>query len=218
MTKINKTLLLYGKSSTGKSTSLETLDQSKLYYINCEKKPIAYNHNGLYKEAKPAKLVEVNKAIKEAIDDDKVDVIVIDSLTMLVDIMAYGELVRDADDSRGGWMVLRDWIQGMIEFIKASDKTFIFIALEMALDNKKEFTQNKVPKLSGSMKDMLSSHFTTVLRSTVSVQDGKLAYRFQTNRTAEEFDVEAKSPREMLALYEPNDMKNILDKMDAYYK
>jgi len=214
---INKSLLLYGRSSSGKSSSLESIDQTSLYYINCEKKTISYNHKGLYKESKPMTVSQVQQSIKEAIEDDKVQTVVLDSLTMLVDIMAYKELVKEAADSRGGWMDLRDWVQQMLEYIKGSDKTFIFIALEMALDNKAEFTQNKVPKLSGSMKEMLSSHFTTVLRSTCTVEDGKLLYRFQTNRTADEFDVEAKSPRGMLEPYEPNDMGTILTKMDEYY-
>jgi hypothetical protein len=137
---------------------------------------------------------------------------------MLTDIMVYTELVKQSDDSRGGWLELRDWVIGLIEYCKRSDKTFIFIALEMEVLNEKEFVTDNRPKVVGSLKDSLSSHFTTVLRSVVREVDGDIKYQLQTNKTKEDFHNATKSPMGALDPYEPNDIKLVIDKMAKYYK
>ena len=144
---------------------------------------------------------------------------------MLTDIMVYSELVKNTSkftksgeqDTRGGWMDLRDWVIGLIEYCKKSGKTFIFIALEMEVLNEKEFVTETKPKVVGSLKDSLSSHFTTVLRTVVREVDNDIAYQFQTNRTKEDMHTTCKSPMEMLELYEPNDIMLVLNKMKKFY-
>ena len=211
------TLLLYGKSSTGKSSSLRNLDMASTAMINIEKKPLAFKHNDLHSHSKPTSLHEVKMAIKTAVEDDTVETIVVDSVTMLVDIMAYTELVKMSGDSRGGWLELRDWVVGLIEYCKKADKTFIFIALEMEVMNEREFVTDNRPKVVGSLKDSLSSHFTTVLRSVVREVEEDIEYQFQTNKTKEDFHNATKSPMAMLEKYEPNDLFAILNKMKEYY-
>ena len=211
------TMLVYGKSGKGKSTSLRNLDMASTTIINVEGKPLAFKHKGLYKHVKPQTIQEVRQAVKEAVDDDSVKTIVLDSITMLADIMVYTELVKNAEDSRGGWLELRDWVIGLIEYCKKSDKTFIFIALEMEVLNEKEFVTDNRPKVVGSLKDSLASHFTTVLRSVVREVDDDIEYQFQTNKTKEDFHNATKSPMDMLEKYEPNDLAVILDKMKKYY-
>jgi hypothetical protein len=219
------TLLIFGKSSTGKSTSLRTLPLEKTYFINVEGKILPFPHKKLNKHVKPKTLVEVQAAVKEAIDDDSVDIVVLDSITMLAEVMVYSELVKNtpkitssgAPDTRSGWMDLRDWLVGLIEFCKKSEKTFIFVALEMDVLNDKEMVTYTTPKMVGSLKDSLPSHFTVVLRSVVRDVNDELKYEFQTNRIVKDMNTVCKSPMSMLDLYEPNDMKHILGKMEKFY-
>lgn len=211
------TLLLYGKSSTGKSSSLRTLDMASTVIINCEKKPLAFKHKGLNKHVKPETIQDVKIAVKNAIEDDTVKTIVLDSITMLTDIMVYTELVKQSEDSRGGWLELRDWVIGLIEYCKRSNKTFIFIALEMEVLNEREFITDNRPKVVGSLKDSLSSHFTTVLRSVVREVDDEIEYQFQTNKTKEDFHNATKSPMGLFKPYIENDMAKVLGRMEEYY-
>ena len=212
------TILLYGKSGSGKSTSLRNLPLDKTYFINIEGKDLPFKHSKLLKHTKPKSLIEVRENLKEATDNDDVEIVIIDSITMLTDIMVYTELVKNSADSRGGWLELRDWVIGLIEFAKKSNKTFIFLALEMDILNEKEFVTFSTPKVVGSLKDSLPSHFTTVLRSVVREVDEKLEYQFQTNRTVKDINTVSKSPMNMLDIHESNDMQNILEKMHKYYK
>ena len=219
------TLLIYGKSGTGKSSSLRTLPMEKVYFINIEGKPIVFPHKKLFKHVKPKTLVEVQQAVKEAVESDSVDIVVVDSITMLGEVMAYTELVKNtpkrtangSSDTRGGWMDLRDWMVGLIEFCKKAEKTFIFIGLEMDILNEREAVVYTTPKMVGSLKETLPSHFTVVLRSVVRDVNDELKYEFQTNRTIKDINTTCKSPMNMLDLYEPNDMNHIIEKMRKFY-
>ncbi len=211
------TILLYGKSGSGKSTSLRNLPLNETYFINVEGKDLPFRHSKLKKHTKPKTLAEVRENIGEAIADDAIKIVIIDSITMLADIMVYTELVKNSADSRGGWLELRDWVTGLIEFAKKSNKIFIFLALEMDILNEKEFVTYSTPKIVGSLKDSLPSHFSTVLRTVVREVDDEIVYQFQTNRTVKDINTVSKSPMSMLEVHEPNDMKVILEKMHSYY-
>jgi len=211
------TILIYGRSGSGKSTSLRNLPQEKIYYLNVEGKDLPYRHSKLNKHVKPTTLTQVQESLKEAVTDDSVEIIIVDSITMLGEILAYNAFVKDSGDSRGGWLHLRDWMVNMIEFAKKSEKTFIFIGLEMDIMNEKEYVTETRPKMVGSLKDSLSSHFTTVLRSIVRDVDGEIKYQFQTNRTSEAFNTECKSPMGMFEPYIDNDMALVLQRMNKYY-
>jgi energy-coupling factor transporter ATP-binding protein EcfA2 len=212
------TLLLYGKSGAGKSTSLRTLPLEETYMINVEGKDLPFKHGRLRKHIKPKTLADVQAAMKEAVEDDGVSIVVVDSITMLGEVMVYNEFVKDSADSRGGWLLLRDWMIGLIEFAKKSNKIFIFIGLEMDILNEKEYVTYTTPKMVGSLKDSLPSHFTVVLRSIVRETENDIEYVFQTNRTKKDVNTVAKSPIDMFELYEPNDMKRVIEKMAEYYR
>lgn len=60
----------------------------------------------------------------------------------------------------------------------------------------------------------IPSYFTYVLHSVVLEESGKVVYKFLTNRDGS--GKEAKSPEGCLNLLEDNDMKIIIDKIEAY--
>jgi len=211
------TILIYGESGSGKSTSLRNLDLTKTAFINVEGKDLPFPNNNLKINVKPKTITEVKIEIKKAIDDESITTIVIDSITMLSDVMVYTELVKNAADSRGGWMELRDWMVGLIEYCKKTEKNFIFLALEMGVYNEREFITKTTPKIVGSLKDSLASHFTTVLRTVVREENDDIVYQFQTNRTKDSLNTVCKSPMKMLETYEPNDISLVVEKMERFY-
>lgn len=215
---MDKTMLIYGASSSGKSTSLRNLPLERTVFENVEGKPLPFKGaNRLYKHNKPKTLSEVKIDIKEAVEDPNVDLIIFDSITMFGDNILYPAVVKSSDDTRKGWQVYKDELAGMLEYCKKSGKNFVFLALEKDVYNKKEMVEKTMPSIQGSMATSLPSHFTYVFYTTTIERDGKLEYVFQTNRTVEKSDVTAKSPMGMFEnVYIPNDVALVLDVMEKW--
>ena len=73
----------------------------------------------------------------------------------------------------------------MIQKCKNSKKTFIFTALETELYDNKEMKNILVPKIQGSIRSEIISHFTHVLHSN-AIEDKEsktMKYAFETRRT-----------------------------------
>jgi len=60
----------------------------------------------------------------------------------------------------------------------------------------------------------IPSYFTYVFHSVVLEDNGKVSYKFLTNRDGS--GKEAKSPEGCLDLLEDNDLKRLIDKIEAY--
>jgi len=223
---VDRTLLVYGPSGSGKSTSFRNLDMSKTAYINIEKKPLPYRGAGnLALHCKPKTLTEVRQNIKTAVEDDNIETIVVDSISMLADNIVYPELVKThvndhgQPDTRGGWLVYRDTIVAMLEYCKGSGKNFIFTALETAVYNKKEMIEKTAPAIQGSLKDKLASHFTFVYYTDVVETEDDIRYVYRTNKSKENKDIECKTP---MGLHDEicidNDIALVFKAMDEYYE
>jgi len=76
----------------------------------------------------------------------------------------------------------------------------------------KYFLQTPGKLLDNTVK--IPSHSTYILHTSVDEVDGKIVYRFLTNRDGT--DREAKSPEGCLELFEPNDYQLIIDKIEKY--
>ena len=225
------TILIYGYSGTGKSYSLRNLDVKKTAYINVEGKPLLIrNAKSLAAYYKPTTIPEVQKAISECVTNDNVEFIVFDSITMLADKIMFPHFIENAPlskngvpDKQTGWMNYKTFFNQMITFCKASKKSFIFTALAMEnSDEQDKFEKIVVPKIQGSLKDSVSSEFTTVLYATAKLEekDGKKQGRFvfQTNREPDSWYIQAKSPPGALDLYIDNDAKVVTERLKEYYK
>lgn len=213
----NNIVLVYGNSGSGKSSSLRNLNFDSTILINIEGKMLPIRGASKMRQKVPKNLMEVKVAIKEAVEDDTVDTIVFDSITMFGDNILYPEKVRDVADSRSGWLDYRDEVAAMLEYCKKSGKNFIFVALAMDVLNDKEAVMKTVPAIQGSMKNSLSSHFTIVLKTDVLTEDGNLRYVLQTNKTAKDKDNEVKTPFGMFDdLYIDNDITLVLNAINEY--
>jgi hypothetical protein len=221
---MDRTMLIYGESGTGKSTSLRNLDFSKTALCNVEGKALPFRGaSKLLFHSKPKNLNEIKMKLKEYIENPDIENIIFDSITMFGDNILYPEIVkttvneRGEPDTRSGWQLYKDNLVAMLDYCKKSGKNFIFIALEKEVYNKKEMVEKTVPSIQGSMANSLSSHFTYVFYSSTIEEDGELKYVFQTNRTIDRKDVTAKTPMGMFdSLYIENDVKKAIERMEEW--
>lgn len=225
------TTLIYGFSASGKSHSLGSLPMEKTAMINVEMKPPSFpNANNLRKYYKPATLSEVQVAIAECVADDEIEYVIFDSISMLADKLMFMEFIENAPisksgqkDTQSGWMNYKTWFNQMLTFCKKSKKSFIFTALAMEIsDEQDKFEKMIVPKIQGSLKESISSEFTTVLYAQARLLDidGKKqgVYSFQTKKIPSNWYVQAKSPVGMIADdYVENNIMEIIDLQKKYY-
>ena len=226
------TTLIYGFSASGKSHSLGSLPMEKTAMINVEMKPPSFpNANKLHKYFKPSTLTEVQQAIAECVSDETIEYVIFDSITMLADKLMFMEFIENAPisksgqkDTQSGWMNYKTWFNQMMTFCKKSKKSFIFTALAMEIsDEQDKFEKMIVPKIQGSLKESISSEFTTVLfaQARLLEVDGKKTgiYSFQTKKTPENWYVQAKSPVGMLdETHMDNNIMEIINLQKQYYK
>ena len=225
------TILLYGYSGSGKSYSLRNLDVEKTAYINAEGKPLLIKKaKDLAAYYKPTTIAELQNAISECVKNENVEFVVVDSISMIADKIMYPEFIENAPltksgqpDKMTGWQNYKTFFNQMITFCKASKKSFVFTALAMENnDEQDKFEKIVVPKIQGSLKDSVSSEFTTVLYATAKLveEDGekKGKFVFQTNREPNSWYIQAKSPPGLLPTYMDNDVVQVIDALKKYYE
>jgi len=226
---VDFTLLIYGEMNSGKSWSLGGLPMEKTALLSLEAKPPGFNNwkkIGAY--YKPADEAEFNEAVKECVLDDKIEFIVIDSLTMLADNIVYTKCIENAPltksgepDTMRGWQLYKRWLINMIQKCKNSKKTFIFTALETELYDKQDMKTVLVPKVQGSFKSEVVSHFTHVMHTNIEeVKETKsLRYVFNTRRV---YDCNYQARTPILADKLPdvidNDIMAYIDAIRTYNK
>jgi hypothetical protein len=223
------TTLVYGYSGAGKSHSLGYLPMEKTAFINAELKPPSFRGaKNLYKYFKVSTIKEVQEAIMDCINDEKVEFVVFDSISMLADKIMYMEFIENAPigksgkkDTQTGWGNYKTFFNQMITVCKKSSKSFIFTALAMDIEDEQDkFEKRTVPKIQGSLKESISSEFTTVLYASSKLNKDKkiVEYTFQTRKTPENWYVEAKSPDGMFEEdYIPNNMAYVIEKQREFY-
>jgi hypothetical protein len=219
------TVLIYGKSKSGKSHSLENLDRTKMSYINIEAKPLSISGGKkLSRYSEPSTIKEFMSEVKASAEDPNVEFIVIDSLTKLGDEIVYQELVKELIESKGkkyameGWQNYKDFFTQMLKFCKRSRKHFIFIGLEDTMTSEEDSFEKEIcVAIQGATKKKLVSDFTNVFRANAMLnKDKKLEYTFQCRRTADNYFVQCGSLK-CFNDYEPNDMAYIFEKMKKHY-
>ncbi len=225
------TTLIYGYSAAGKSHSLGFLPMEKTAMINVEMKPPSFpNAKNLKKYYKPDTLQAVQEALAECVADDDIEYVIFDSISMLADKLMFMEFIENAPvsksgakDTQSGWMNYKTWFNQMMTFCKKSKKSFIFTALAMEIsDEQDKFEKMIVPKIQGSLKESISSEFTTTLYAQARLVeiDGKKqgVYSFQTKKIPDNWYVQAKSPMGMFEEdYIENNVMTVIDHQKNYY-
>lgn len=232
-------VLIAGESASGKSASLVNLpNQEKVMYLNCEAgKRLPFKNK--FKNFTITDPYQVHEAFDHAKDNAAYDVIVIDTLTFLMD-MFETQYVLPSTNTMAAWGNYNQFFKILMqEKIAASDKSVIILAHTKAeLDEKAMEMKVSVP-VKGSLKNNgVESYFSTVVATKkvslkdlepyksdllhITEQDQLLGYKhvFQTQLTKATIGERIRSPMGMFSRAETfmdNDCGLLLKHLREYY-
>ena len=240
MTQINDQLVLIaGESGTGKSASLANLpNQSKVMYLNCEAgKRLPFRNS--FKSFTVTDPYQVHEAFDHAYKNPEFDIIVVDTLTFLMD-MFESQYVLPAADTQKAWGQYAQFYKVLMqEKVAASDKAVIFLAhTRSELDQKAMEMKTSVP-VKGSLKNNgIEAYFSTVVATKkvdlkelepfksdllhITEQDELLGYKhvFQTQLTKSTIGERIRSPMGLFTraqTFMDNDAGLLLKHLNEYY-
>lgn len=178
-------VLVCGKSTTGKTMSLEGLkDHEKVLYLGCEAGkgcpfPNKFKHQIITEPL--AEMVGDNSYIRQVANHpDKINTIVIDSITMLMDTFET-KYVKTATNTMQAWGVYKDFfINLMNQEIPKLPQDVIITAHTQDVYNEKELVTETMVKLKGSVMDRgVEAYFNDVVAT--KVVDLKDLEKYQNN-------------------------------------
>lgn len=234
-------VLIVGKSTTGKSTSLMDLQNPEgVMYLNCEaNKELPFPHK--FRSYTITDPLQVFEAFDKAEEDPTIHTIVVDSLTFLMD-MFETQYVLTATDTRAAWGEYSQFYNALTQQKMAnSTKRIAVIAHTSDVLNESENVREVRVKVKGAiMNKGVEAAFTTIV-STKRMPLEKLegyendllepvgegytddyGYRhvFQTNPTKETVAEQIRSPLKMFARKETfidNNLESVFTRLEQYY-
>lgn len=233
-------VLISGFSGTGKSRSLKNIqEQDKWIYINAESnKPLPFKNN--FKNITVSNPLIVPDILDDCIQNqDKVNGIVLDSITFLMD-MVESQLVLTASDSRKAWQGYSQFFKQLVqEKFPEFKKPIIVIAhTKEDYDEQNQRMRTYVP-IKGALKNQgVEAYFTTVVSTkamslldlepyesnllNINDDERALGYKhvFQTKKTKESLGETIKSPEDLFTRKESfmdNDVALLLKHLKAFY-
>ena len=234
----NHIVLVMGKPSSGKSTSLHTLtNPDRTIYLNTDLKALPFKDQ--FKHSKSiSDSLQIVPAIEEIEKMEDVDTVVLDTITFLMN--QYEEqYVVNATNGMQAWQKYASFYKKFIHAIKKGSKNYIILAHEKEVFNEKEMiTEVKVP-IKGSVGNIgCEADFTTIiatkrisLNKLKGVENSMLAitpedeargvkYVFQTSITKETINEKMRSAIglwDSSELYIDNNIQHVIDRLDDYY-
>lgn len=216
-----KIILVQGMSGTGKSTSWENIPSEQAYIITPNAKPLPFRGSA-------KKYNESNKNIKvtnQLVDVPKILKAISDTLPnvkyVLIDDYTHFQNARMMDDSFMANKGFDKWnafgkdifktITGVTETLR--DDLYIVYNSHVEQKDNGDVTFKSSGKLLDNTIDVVS-YFTYVFHTDVQIKGDKVEYRFLTNSNGSK---QAKTPKGCFTeLYIPNDMKSVIDTIEAY--
>lgn len=171
-------LLVVGKSTAGKTSSLKGLkDHEKVLYLCCESGKGLPFQNKFKKEIITDPISEIlgtNGFLQQAAaHPDKIDTIVIDSLTILME-MFETRYVKTSADTRAAWGQYGDYFRTLLtQTIPTIPQSVILTAHTSEVYNEKELISEIKVKLKGSiMNTGVEAYFNDVVACKImSIKD-----------------------------------------------
>lgn len=221
-----KTILICGKTGTGKTTAIRTLDPKETVIFRVINRTLPFKFAGKYgKEQKNLYLTqtydEVLKGLEWANKQTNVKNIVITDGTYII----RQEYFKKANQA--GYNKYTEFAMHMQQILKAIQnlrddiKVFMEYHVESNVTDSgaTEYKPSTVGKLLDSQYNILEN-IDIVLFASPVYEDKEIKYGFYTNRTLDRVGAEipAKSPLGMFdELYVPNDLALVAKKIDEYY-
>ena len=232
-------VLISGKTATGKSASLEGLKKPKgVLYLNCENKRLPFKHE--FKNKSIADPYQIDTAFDWAETKPDIHTITIDTITFMMDMLETMYVINAVDTQKMWGEYAQFFKRLMFEKVAASTKNIIFMAHTDEIVNKAEMTSEIGVKVKGSlMARGIESFFATVVStkrvSTKSLKDFKsplltitpdeeldgFKYVFQTRLTKATVDERIRGPVGMWARNETfidNNAQLIVNRLHEFYK
>lgn len=239
MSENTQLVLICGKTSTGKSASLRGLrNPERVAYMNCE------NNKRLPFPSKfmPANVVDplqVQQTMEALTGNDKYDVIVIDTLTYLMDMYETQYVINSANSMKMWGEYAQFFKRIMQEGVAKSDKQIIFTAHTSDIYNESEMVSETMVKVKGSLMNQgIESYFSTVIATkkvpiktlekykndllTITPLEESLGFKYcyQTQLTKETVNERIRGPMGMWLPNETfidNNAQLVLDRLKQYY-
>ena len=232
-------VLICGESGTGKSASLMNLPvQEKVAYLNCEagKRLPFKNDFQTYKITDP---YEVHEAFDFAEGNDDVNLIVVDTLTFLMDMFESLYIVPSTQTMQAWGQYQQFFKTLMQDKVASTTKSVIFTAhTREDLDEKSMSMKTQVP-IKGALKNNgIEAYFSTVVAAkkvslkdlepyssdllNITEQDKLLGFKhvFQTQLTKATIGERLRSPMGLFTQQETfmdNDASLLMERLEEYY-
>ncbi len=239
MSENTQLVLICGKTSTGKSASLMGLrNPERVAYMNCENnKRLPFPSK--FMQANVVDPLQVQQTMEALTGNDKYDVIVIDTLTYLMDMYETQYVINSANSMKMWGEYAQFFKRIMQEGVAKSDKQIIFTAHTSDIYNESEMVSETMVKVKGSLMNQgIESYFSTVIatkkvpiRTLEKYKNDLLAitpleeslgfkYCYQTQLTKETVNERIRGP---LGMWLPNETfidnnaQLVLDRLKQYY-
>ena len=207
-------IIVVGPSGSGKSTSLASLNPKTTAVLNTERKQLPFKNAKEFMNVPIKSVSEFHSALDKAMSSDKIDTIVVESFTSLIEI-----IFREADVRYKGfdvWSYYNKEIDKILDKSKNSDKYVVFTAIDGVYDGDNGVEERYVAVDGNRWKKRVEKEFVVCLFTDTRKTDNEVSYRFRTNTTGRD---SAKSPMGMFeSLHIDNCLKEVIDKCEEYYK
>lgn len=232
-------VLISGESGTGKSASLMNIpNQERVMYLNCEAgKRLPFKNK--FQSFRITDPYQVYEAFDHAATKPDIDIIVIDTLTFLMEMFESVHVIP-ATNGQAAWGAYAQFFKNLMQdHVAKSDKSIIFLAHTKAELNEAAMEMRTVVPVKGALKgNGLEAYFSTVVSTKkVSLKDltpyhsnllnitdenTRLGFKhvFQTQLTKSTLGERIRSPMGMFTqeqTYMDNDASALLDHLKDYY-
>lgn len=233
-------ILIGGISGAGKSASLRNIrNQKRWVYINCEAgKRLPFKNDFINGRVNDP--WQVYEYVDDAIDNpDKVDGIIIDTATFMMDMFESQYVLGTADTMKGWSNYAQFWKNLVQKKLVAFGKPVIIIAHVLEFYDESSMSMRRSVPIKGSLKNNgLEAYFSTVVEATkipikeladadpallhISEDEEDLGFKyvFQTRLTKESIGTRIRSPMGMFTrkqTYMDNDAQLLLDHLHKFY-
>lgn len=217
-------ILIVGPTGSGKSSSIRNLPPQQTAIINVEGKTLPFDNAVDFKDSMARGFdfsIEVELCLKKLVEVPSVKYIVFESLTYWLELLMVEERAKG-----GGWEIMNRYnlrVHQMFQYIKKiNNKIIIFTSREDIIKVDKPDGSSfgrRVSKTDGKWAGNLESEFSIVLFTEVIYQktagEPKRDYKFVTNN---DNTFTAKSPQGLFPYLIDNDLKQVVNKVEEYFK
>ena len=235
-------VLITGASAVGKSMGLRTLrNHEKVMYLNCESgKKLPFKNK--FKSFIITEPLQVFEGFDHALNNPDYDVIVIDTLTFLMDMFETQHVINSSNTMKG-WSDYNQFFKILMQDkIARSDKAVVILAHSAPFLNEQEaIMETRVP-IKGALKNNgVESYFSCVVAAkkasmkilapfdgktdllTISDRERHLGYKhvFQTQLTKDTIHERIRGPVDLFdesQTFMNNDAQLLLDHLAEYYR